>query len=103
MSIISSSTTTKRAFVIGIGAFIGIQAFIADLPLALGAEFGVSSRFDTGVKYKTVNEVTGNDTQTYYSSAIENLPGENVDYDSLKARTGEIGGQFRFTLTYYFK
>ena len=103
MSIISSSTTTKRAFVIGIGAFIGIQAFIADLPLALGAEFGVSSRFDTGVKYKTVTEVTGNDTQTYYSSAIENLPGENVDYDSLKARTGEIGGQFRFTLTYYFK
>lgn len=103
MSIISSSTTTKRAFVIGIGAFIGIQAFIADLPLALGAEFGISSKFDTGVKYKHVEEVTGNDTQTYYSSAIENLPGENVDYDSLKARTGEIGGQFRFTLTYYFK
>ena len=89
---------------IGLGAFVGIQAFIADLPLAIGAEFGISSKFDTGVKYKHVEEVTGNDTQTYYSSAIEDLPGyTNTQYDSLKARTGEIGGQFRFTLTYYFK
>lgn len=104
ISIISSHSTTKRSFVIGLGAFVGIQAFIADLPLAIGAEFGISSKFDTGVKYKHVEEVTGNDTQTYYSSAIEDLPGyTNTQYDSLKARTGEIGGQFRFTLTYYFK
>lgn len=104
ISTISSHSTTKRSFVIGLGAFVGIQAFIADLPLAIGAEFGISSKFDTGVKYKHVEEVTGNDTQTYYSSAIENLPGyTNTQYDSLKARTGEIGGQFRFTLTYYFK
>lgn len=104
ISTISSHSTTKRSFVIGLGAFVGIQAFIADLPLAIGAEFGISSKFDTGVKYKHVEEVTGNDTQTYYSSAIEDLPGyTNTKYDSLKARTGEIGGQFRFTLTYYFK
>ena len=104
ISTISSHSTTKRSFVIGLGAFVGIQAFIADLPLAIGAEFGISSKFDTGVKYKHVEEVTGNDTQTYYSSAIEDLPGyTNTQYDSLKARTGEIGGQFRFTLTYYFK
>lgn len=104
ISNISSHSTTKRSFVIGLGAFVGIQAFIADLPLAIGAEFGISSKFDTGVKYKHVEEVTGNDTQTYYSSAIEDLPGyTNTQYDSLKARTGEIGGQFRFTLTYYFK
>lgn len=106
--IATSTLKTKRAFVIGLGAFVGIQAYIADLPLALGAEFGISSRFDTGVKYKTVT-TTGNETQTYYQSALEfeegtGIPGAaNIRYDSLKARMGEIGGQIRLTLTYYFK
>lgn len=102
------TATTKRAFVVGLGAFVGIQAYIADLPLALGAEFGISSRFDTGVKYKTVSTV-GGETQTYYQSALEFEEGTerpavaDNNYDGLKARMGEIGGQIRLTLTYYFK
>lgn len=105
--VIGESSKTKRAFVIGLGAFIGIQAYIADLPLALGAEFGISSRFDTGLKYKNVY-TQGGETQTYYSPDLDFSEGEsaegiNYDYSKLKAKTGEIGGQVRLTLTYYFK
>lgn len=96
----NSSDVTKRSFVIGLGAFIGLQAYIADLPLALGVEFGISSRFDTGVKYKHV-ETAGGETQTYFTSALENA--DDTHYDNLKAKMGEIGGQLRLTLTYYFK
>ena len=97
--------TSKNSFVIGLGAFIGLQAYIANLPLAIGVEYGISSRFDTGLKYKS--EMTDEDgTQTLYSTDITSFPNLNPgdeQYDKLKARKGEIGSQFRLTLTYYFK
>lgn len=101
-----SNTTTKRAFVLGLGAFIGLQAYIADLPLAIGLEYGISSRLDAGLKYKNVN-VTDNTTTTTYSPDVEAFKNLNtygdVDYSKLAARRGEIGGQLRITLSYYFK
>ncbi|HIZ85694.1 MAG TPA: hypothetical protein IAC04_04305 [Candidatus Coprenecus stercoravium] len=100
--IISTNKVTKRSFVIGLGAFIGLQAYIADLPLALGVELGISSRLDAGLKYKHV--VTGSETgetQTWYTSALSEE--ESLNYSSLKARTGDITGEARVTLTYYFK
>ncbi len=110
-----SSSTTKRAFAVGLGAFIGLQAFIADLPLAIGAEFGVSSFLDCGLKYKHV-DVSDGEKQTYYTRDLGDVKYPAVNeggsssfapsterYESLKARKGEIGSQFRLTLTYYFK
>ena len=102
-----TSHTTKSSFVIGLGAFIGLQAYIADLPLAIGVEYGISSRFDTGLKYK--NEFTSDgETQTYYTPNLEDfkfLDGIDQEdrFEKLKAKKGEIGSQFRLTLTYYFK
>jgi hypothetical protein len=99
------SQTTKRSFVIGLGAFVGLQAYIADLPLAIGVEYGISSRLDTGLKYKT--EVTrDNQTTVTYSPSIgdfTNLKPAGDGYERLQARRGEIGGQLRLTLSYYFK
>ncbi len=92
--------TTKRTFIVGLGAFIGMQAYIADLPLALGVELGISSRYDIGTKYKHQSETNGSDPQIYYTTTLD--PGA-VQYDKLRARTGEIVGQARITLTYYFK
>lgn len=100
-----SDTVTKRAFVLGLGAFVGLQAYIADLPLAIGVEYGISSRVDAGLKYKTVH-VQGNTTTTSYSQDINefvNIKDTSVDYSKLAARRGEIGGQLRVTLSYYFK
>lgn len=102
-----TSRTTKTAFVIGLGAFIGLQAYIADLPLAIGVEYGISSRFDTGLKYK--NEMTSDgETQIYYTPSMDDfkhLDGidQETTFEKLKAKKGEIGSQFRLTLTYYFK
>lgn len=95
---------TKTSFVIGLGAFIGIQAYVANLPLALGMEYGISSRFDTGLKYKT--EISDPDgSQTYFTadnSQFKQISSQER-FDNLKARKGEIGSQVRFTITYYFK
>ena len=99
-----TSRITKRSFVIGLGAFIGIQAYIADLPLALGVEYGISSRLDAGLKYKS-EYTTENKTTVTYSTAEEfnNLNALESGYQNLKARKGEIGNQIRLTLSYYFK
>jgi hypothetical protein len=95
---------TKRSFVLGLGAFVGLQAYIADLPLALGVEYGISSRLDTGLKYKT-EETRDNQTTITYTTDRNDLPNiySNEKYEKLQARKGEIGGQLRLTLSYYFK
>lgn len=100
----AAASITKNSFVIGLGAFIGLQANIADLPLAIGVEYGISSRFDTGLKYK--NEFKGDgESQIYYTADLESFKhiDANDRFDNLKAKKGEIGSQFRLTLTYYFK
>lgn len=99
------SQNTKRSFVIGLGAFVGLQAYIADLPLAIGVEYGISSRLDTGLKYKNTTTID-NQTTVAYSPSLADLP--NIKpagdaYEKLNARKGEIGGQLRLTLSYYFK
>lgn len=98
--------TTKSSFTIGLGAFIGVQAFIANLPLAIGIEYGLSSRLDTSLKYKSETTMD-NKTQTFYAPDIEQLPllGDNLAeaYEELSAKKGTLGSQFRLTLSYYFK
>jgi hypothetical protein len=85
------------------GVFVGLQAYIADLPLAIGLEYGISSRVDLGLKYK--NEYTTEQGTTIKYSPTNNfkyLEGSS-SYSNLKARKGGIGNQIRLTLSYYFK
>ncbi len=101
----NSSSDIKRSFNVGLGVFVGLQAFIADLPIALGAEFGLMSRYDLNAKFKHIDVYTDpktNETvkQVYYT--LTNEPG-TTQYTKLNHRTGELGSQARFTLTYYFK
>ena len=98
-----TSKITKRSLVLGLGAFIGLQAYIADLPIALGVEYGLSSRLDAGLKYKS-EYTTNNKTTVSYSATndFKHINSSN-NYDNLKARKGEIGSQIRLTLSYYFK
>lgn len=99
-----SQSITKKSFVIGLGAFVGLQAYIADLPLAIGVEYGLSSRLDTGLKYKSVTVSDNTTTTTYQPDLTDfNHVEDNSTYSKLAARKGEIGGQFRLTLSYYFK
>ena len=75
-----ATSTQKNAFFFGLGGFIGLQAFIA---------------------------TNGSKTQTSYtldSEQFKHLEVNSYDtYSKLNARKGEIGSQFRLTLSYYFK
>lgn len=97
----ASTKITKRSFVIGLGAFIGVQAYLGRLPLALGVEYGLSSQFDTGLKYKCETTYEGK-TQTYYTADSSEFK-DNNRYDTLKAKKGTLGNQIRLTFTYYFR
>ena len=96
-------TATKKSYVLGLGGFIGLQAFVADLPLAIGFEYGLSSRLDTGLKYKSETTVDNRTTTVYTVDATKISGYETFNFSQLAARKGELGSQFRFTLSYYFK
>lgn len=82
----------------GLEAFIGLQAFVADLPLSIGLEYGFGGMFHTGQKIKHEFIDASNIVQTTYSD----LKG-NLNYkDDFKANSGIFGSDFRFTITYYF-
>lgn len=83
-----SEDWTASNFQIGLGAFIGLQAYICNLPLALGLEYGIST------KYTTVSDgtITKNGLTTEYQY------GKDCDSKSFK-----FGHQARFTITYFFK
>lgn len=93
------NNTSKTTFDIGLGAFIGLQAYIANLPLAIGVEYGLSTMLHAGDKYKHEAKTGEEDEQVWYTKTLD----DKNKYDKLKARKTEVGSQVRFTLTYYFK
>lgn len=74
----------QNRFEIGVGAFIGLQAYICNLPLAVGLEYGVNLR------------------NVHYGNTVMQEAGmsfsEDDSYNSFK-----LGNQARLTLTYFFK
>lgn len=74
-------------FRFGVGAFIGLQAYVANLPVALGVEYGLSTLYN-GVSDGYLSE----DGMTIGSSR------EDVDNSKWN-----LGHQARVTLTYFFK
>ncbi|MDR1878358.1 MAG: hypothetical protein LBQ64_02205 [Bacteroidales bacterium] len=90
----------RTSFVIGGEAFIGLQCFVADLPLSLGLEYGISGLCEFGQKYKhEVANVGGTETQIFYTTD-GNAMGTN--YSDLKSQKGEAGSDIRLTISYYF-
>lgn len=88
---------SQNIIVVGVGGFIGLQWFVADLPVALGLEYGFYAQSQTGLKFKHV--VREDDvTQTYYTSSKDGQA-----YDNLKENKFEAGSDLRITLSYYFK
>lgn len=98
-----SSISSKNAFTVGIGAFIGLQAFIANLPVAVGIEYGLSSQFDLGLKYKNTVK-SGGQTEVSYE-LDESIAGisSSQEFSKLNARRGNLGQQVRIVFSYYFK
>ncbi|MBI3502653.1 MAG: hypothetical protein HY063_12755 [Bacteroidetes bacterium] len=92
----------KMSLAYGIEGFVGVQAFIADLPLALGLEMGVSGIGYRGEKYKNKDDITAagvNTSQTYYTYKNDPL---SVHYSKLKSNSYEMKSVIRLTISYYF-
>ena len=77
--------TVTRDFNIGLGAFVGLQAYVANLPLAVGVEYGISS-----LKSVSSNKYVTDEEQEYKP-------------ERRKDNTWNVGHQARLTLTYFFK
>ena len=78
-------TKTKiNNFNIGLGAFVGMQAYVANLPLAVGVEYGISS-----LKTLKSNKTITDEEQEYKVKTTNS--------------TWNVGHQARLTLTYFFK
>jgi len=90
--------TSKFSPVIGLGAYIGMQAFIADLPISVGIEYGLLGITRGGKQYKTV-ETVNDKTETYYT---EDKTGAGTAYSKLKLSESSFGTDIRITFSYYF-
>lgn len=85
----NDNSNSASMFQIGLGAFIGLQAYIADLPIALGLEYGVSCNYQ-----HVGNGLMSSD---YNSQVIEGVS-EDLNQNRFK-----LGNQARLTLSYFFK
>ncbi len=81
-----TSEISNSHFKIGLGAFFGLQAYVCNLPLAVGLEYGVSTLWNAG-------------GETISADADNNVTVTTSD----DALTWELGHQARLTLTYFFK
>lgn len=106
-------TSSRFSFVYGMELFIGANAFIADLPLAIGAELGVRGIGITGDKFKNEYEGSTNGVNysgEYYTNNIDDFEdqlvqstADNLAFSSLKASSFDAQPMIRFVLSYYFK
>ena len=101
----SGTMQSRFSLLYGYELFIGIQIFIADLPLSIGAEGGITGFGLTSDKYKTetTNTVGGvqNDVTYYTANADKGL--NKKEFTSLSASRYTGGGLVRVKLNYYFK
>ena len=85
----NDNSNSASMFQIGLGAFIGLQAYIADLPIVVGLEYGVSCNYQ-----HVGNGLMSSD---YNSQVIE---GVSEDFSQNRFK---LGNQARLTLSYFFK
>lgn len=93
----TKSMTSITNFQVGLRPFIGLQAFIGDLPLAIGLEYGWRGLVNLGEKEKST-VITGGSKQVTYRPE-----GTSIDFDKLVAGSSLLGNEVRITLSYYFK
>lgn len=101
-------STRKASCQFGAGAFIGLQAYIGNLPLAVGVEYGLSTLWESRLRYKHTSVDADGDEQITYTTNANELPklGETVNgkvFENMTATRGTIGSKFAITLTYFFK
>jgi len=96
------NTVKERATLYGLECFVGLQVFIADLPLAVGAEWGIAGYGKLGDKTHTISETKIGTTVTNqdYYVATEDLASNQ--YKKMSARKFTLDNMVRFRVSYYF-
>lgn len=96
--------SSKNSLGYGIDAFVAFQAFIGDLPFAIGAEINYSLFGKLGDKYKITTEGGIGGDQTYYVTDVSNpLVSPFDEFDELSARTLMVESDIRVNLVYFFR
>ncbi len=88
--------------VYGLGGFIGLQAFIADLPLAVGVEYGIVGKGYLAKKYTTETETTIGNVTTNTTAVTPSSGSFGGNFDKGNGREFEISNMVRVTLNYFF-
>ncbi|MCU0473797.1 MAG: hypothetical protein MUC93_10600 [Bacteroidales bacterium] len=99
----SHYTRSLFSFTYGYEVFVGIQSFVADLPLAIGLDFGVAGMGHLGTQYKHVVENrsgTITTKQTFYTTDADAL---GVKYKDMSSSDSKFQGNVRLTIAYFFK
>lgn len=98
----------------GLETVIGTNLYVADLPLAIGFEWGIRAKNYGANKYKyEYSESVGGTTSsaTYYTSLIDDFEDatansfytNDIRFTDLKAKRFDIESIARVTLTYYLR
>lgn len=99
-----TNTSSRNSLAYGVDAFIGFQAFIGDLPFAIGAEIDYSFLGRFGDKYKVVSEGGIGGTQVYYYTSVTNPVINQFDYfEKLSVNSMNVETDLRINLVYFFK
>lgn len=112
--------STRFSFVYGAELFVGANAFVADLPLAIGVELGVRGIGLRGDKFR--NEYEGSSggvgfSGEYFTNNIDDFEntavqsdldaggpdGGPIEFSSLSARSFDTQAMIRFQISYFFK
>jgi hypothetical protein len=93
---------TKGTFVVGYNFFFGAQAFIADLPFAVGFEYGIMGLKHMGLSYKNETESKVGSTKTSQTFYTTSTSSSSTQYKKLSYKSSEVGGDVRLTVTYFF-
>lgn len=94
---LNSRAISQTVFVGGLSLIMGMQLFIADLPVAIGFEYGISTLGQYGTQYKVSEVIAGKD-QLYYLNDLNDLN----QYHKLKVKNFIMGNDIRLTLSYFF-
>lgn len=97
-----SDQYTKSTFVWGYNIIFGVQAFIADLPMALAIEASIRGLKHSNLQYEvnSRSSVGGVVTDQTFNSLTDDA---TLRYQSLEYQKFELGADLRIMFSYYFR
>lgn len=97
---------TSNTWNVGLAGFLGLQAYIGNLPLAIGMEWGIFGRFNLNNKgtFEVQMDKDSDPIKQYMIThdEIANEFGFGPFDEITTARKFFAGNQLRFTITYFF-